>query len=462
MKKIVLSSILFVTIILSPSIIAQDAYEPTWTSLRNHKVPKWLEDAKFGIYCHWGVWTIQYAEGYKEGGDELELDKAISKFTAKKFDAKNWAKLFKSAGAKFGGPVAWHGTKYLHWDSQYTNYNSVKMSPHRDIVGELEKAIRDQGLKFFVSYHYNTHTEDWIDYAKEGIDNYSPDIFWVDAGFGGTKAAHSKKIVDKSHYIGVGKEFPTSVTDKRQRNLIAHYFNHALQKDKEVQVVYKSYDIPPGVGMRDLENGLLDHIAYDTWMTDIDMNICPDWETHGWFYREGIPLRSANNLVDLLVDIVSKNGVFLLNVPPLADGSFSPEIQTTLLEVGNWLKKNGKAIYGASPWFIYGEGPTRVKESHNSYHHNDHFATNKFTHEDIRFTVNGAYLYVTCLGKPTDKLNIKALNSKWRIKYGQIDSVSFLGSDEPVQWNHTPEGLIITIPEKGLSEYANVFEIKLN
>jgi len=115
-----LKKVFFLLIILvSIQASAQNTYEPTWTSLRNHDIPKWLEDAKFGIYCHWGVWTIQYAEGYKEGGDQLQLDDAISKFTAKKFDPANWAKLFKDAGAKFGGPVAWHGTKYLHWDSKY-------------------------------------------------------------------------------------------------------------------------------------------------------------------------------------------------------------------------------------------------------------------------------------------------------------------------------------------------------
>ena len=456
--------IIFFVLFFNVCVKAQDSpgYAASWNSLRQHDTPTWLMDAKFGIYCHWGIWTIRYAEGYDRGDDKSELDDAIAKFTAKNFDAAEWAELFKKAGAKFAGPVGWHGSDYLHWDTQLTKYNSVYKSPHIDIVGEVAREARKAGLKTFVSLHHKINQEGWINFAKEVIDKYEPDIFWVDAGFGGTKAAHHKKIVNRSKFIGEGNKLITTLKDKLQREFLAYYYNHALKNNKEVEFVYKSYDIPPGVGMRDLENGMLDNIAYDIWMTDIDMNICPDWKTHGWFYREGIPLRDANNIIDILVDVVSKNGILLLNVPPFADGSFSLEIQNTLREVGNWLDKNGEAIYGTSPWVIYGEGPTNIKTGNYTYHHNEHFGVHHFTKQDIRFTIKDNNLYAICLGVPDKSLNIKSLNTTFKLFEGDIKSVSLLGENYQLNWEHSQEGLKITLPNTLNSPYALTFKIELN
>lgn len=434
-------------------------FRPEWTSLRKHTTPQWLVDAKFGIYCHWGVWTIQYAEGYM-GEGALPLDEAISKFTAEKFDAAEWAKLFKAAGAKFGGPVGWHGSKYLHWDSDLTDYSSVKMNPHRDIVGEAAEAMREEGLKTFISLHWEMENDHWIDFGKEVVDKYHPDLFWVDAGFGGTKGAHHKKVMERSKYIGLGQAGDKNVSDSHQREFLAHYFNDAIRQNKEVEFIYKSYDIPPGVGMRDLENGLLDHIAYDVWMTDMDMNICPDWKTHGWFYREGIPLRDANNIIDMLVDVVSKNGVVSLNVPPLADGSFSEEVKNTLLEVGDWLKINGEAIYGSSPWFMFGEGPVNVESGNYTFHHNEHFGQHKFSENDIRFTTNGDFLYAICLGVPTEACLIRSLNTDFKLHEGMIDEVSIVGYSGKLTWIHDQSALTIQMPEGFEGKHAVCFRIK--
>jgi len=347
-------------------------YEAKWSSLRQHQHPQWLVDGKFGIYCHWGLSTINYGKGHMFS-KHRDIDSLIDEFTAQNFDAARWAQLFKKAGAKFAGPIGWHGSKYLHWDSELTEYNSVDKKPHIDIVGELQKAIRKEGLKFFVSLHHQFYQEGWINYGKEVVDKYHPDVFWVDAGFGNTKGLMHNKVMSRSKFIGQGKPNRQSLGDKKQREFLSYFFNAAQQQQQEVDFIYKSYDIPPGIGMHDLENGLLDHIAYDVWMTDMDMNICPDWKTHGWFYREGIPLRDANNIVDLLVDVVSKNGVLALNVPPLADGTFTPEIEQTLSEVGEWLGVNGEAIYGSTPWITFGEGPVDIKPGNYTFHHNEHF-----------------------------------------------------------------------------------------
>ncbi len=429
-------------------------YEPTWTSLRQHSTPDWLRDGKFGIYTHWGLSTVQYMDEHKD----KSLDELIELFNPDQFDPEAWVDLFKSAGARFAGPVGWHGSEYMHWNSQFSELNSVVRNPHIDIVGEMEKAVKKAGMKFMVSYH-TSFDDNWINFAKEGIDKYSPDLFWVDAGFGGTKAGHHMKVLDNSKYIGDGDEFPGSLPERYQLEVLSHFYNHADSLGKEVELFYKSHDIPPGVAMRDLENGMLREIAYDTWITDMDMNVPPDWATHGWFYRESVPQRTGNDIVDILVDVVSKNGILLLNVGPMADGSFAEETRRYLLEVGDWLKVNGEAIYGASPWFIYGEGPNQIEVGNYSMHHNNHFGQIKFSGEDIRFTVNGEYLYAICMGWPGDKVTIESLNTRYKVRKGDIESIELLGSDAEISWDHSENGLAIQMPDQNTNKPAYVFKI---
>lgn len=444
-------------------------YIPTWNSLAKHETPEWLIHAKFGIYTHWGISTVDYANKQKDIARPKTKDEEISAmknslkdFKAEKFSPKAWARLFKEAGARFAGPVSWHGSPYIHWDSDLTPYNSVDMNPHRDIVGELQEAIYAEGMKFLMTLHA-THHENWLNISMDGINKYVPDLLWVDSSFGETKGL---KVINRTHYVG-GDNMPVKprvLSDSDQRTFIANYFNQALKKGKEVEFTYKSSDIPPCVGIRDLENGLMDQL-YDTpWITDIDMNICPDWATHGWFYREGIPLRDANNIIDILADVVSKNGILLLNVPPKADGTFSVEVEKTLHEVGSWLETNGEAIYNTTPWSLFGEGPTVINSNNNNFHHNDHFAQNKFTQKDIRFTVNGNNIYAICLGTPEEnKLCIKAMSSNLSIKQGDIADVSILGhkSFEP-KWRHDEYGLTVSLPDFRKEQYAVVIKVSLS
>jgi alpha-L-fucosidase len=432
-------------------------FENDWTSLRQHQTPEWLMDAKFGIYCHWGIQTLSYQKEY----EDLSNDELIKLFKGEKFNADNWAELFETAGAKFGGVIGWHGSDFKHWDSQYSDYNSAKMGPKIDIVGEVSKAVKKRGLKFLVSYH-SIKTDDWINYAKEGVDKYDPDIFWVDASFGGTKGGHHEKSLNHAKYIGEAKNPRRIFPEKYQRNFITHFYNKAIERNKEVAFMYKSHDIPPGVGMRDLENGLFNNMPHFEWVTDMDMSVPPDWETHGWFYRKDIPLRSADALVDMLVDVVSKNGVFLLNIPPLADGSFPDEVVQNLKQMGAWLHKNGEAVYGTSPWFIYGQGPSEIPEGSYTYHHNNHFAQVSYTKDDIRFTVKGDNLYATCLGKPEGNLKIEALNNAFKLQEGDIISITHLGSGKDIKYNHTNEALELILDDVDLDDIANAFKIELD
>ncbi len=431
-------------------------WESDWTSLRHHQTPPWLVEAKFGIYCHWGIQTLSY----EPGREDLDNDSLIALFKGEAFNAEEWADLFVTAGAKFGGVIGWHGSDFKHWDSDLSDYNSAKLGPKIDIVGEVAQAVKKRGLKFLVSYH-SVKNDDWIEFAKEGVDKYDPDIFWLDASFGGTKGGQHRKALDRSKYIGQQDSLISVFPEKYQRDFISYFYQKAEVTGKEVELMYKSYDIPPGVGMRDYENGILDQLAYDVWITDMDMSIPPDWATHGWFFRAGVPLRTANELLDLLVDVVSKNGLFLLNIPPKADGSFPEEVVQTLSELGAWLQTSGEAIYGTSPWFIYGEGPSEVPAGSYTFHHNNHFNQLSYNEKDIRFTVKGDYLYATCLGQPKDDLTIEALNSGFKLREGDILEVTHLGSGQQVNWQHDQSGLHLELASLPLDGKANSFRIKL-
>ncbi|MEM6550620.1 MAG: alpha-L-fucosidase [Planctomycetota bacterium] len=455
-----------------PASAATAPFKEHWTSLRQHRTPDWLADAKFGIYCHWGINTIWYQPEYAD----LSAEEAVDKWTADAFDPDGWAELFQRAGARFGGPIALHSEPFPYWDSALTDFNCVKRNPHTDILGRVSDALKRRGLKVMTSFHQCNDTTCFAR-AREVIDKYLPDLLWFDASFGGTKAAHHQKILKHSRFLGttdqtqdepdLGGGDPQAhieqVSDREQRKLLAYYYNRAAEAGRDVEVVYKSHDLPPGVAMRDLENGLMPDTAYDVWMSDIDITVVPDWKTHGWFYREGIPFRSAGNIVHLLADITSKNGILLLNVPPKADGSFTDETHRTLGQVGDWLQTHGEAIYSTAPWCYSGEGPTEIGTWTDVLHHNDHFGKIRFTPEDIRFTTRDDKLYAICLGPIANQVHIRAFSTDHRLMAGQAKHVELVGSDAPLDWQHTPHGMTITLPDSVTPDpLASVFRVTVD
>ena len=496
-KSILLASILVVVIMTAGLLtsckndsVAEESYEPTWRSLKRYPVPQWVKDGKFGIYTHWGVYSVP-AMGGPDGtsypGDMYRKDSKLYKhhvetygppsefgykefipmFKAEKFDADEWAELFEKAGAKFAGPVAEHQDGFAMWDTKYSEWNAAKMGPKRDIVGELEKAIKKRNMKFVTTFHHSSHwykfpvsderfdssdptysglygpihepgeepNEEYLDqwHGKiiEVIDKYDPDFIWFDSPL-------------------VGKR-----KDVYQKNFLAYYYNKSVERGKEVLLAYKVHDFPPGVGIENA--GGKTQVTYHMWMSD------PSIDDQGaWSWVEDSNFKPVNRLVDLLVDRVSKNGFVLLNVGPKPDGTIPEEAKKSLLGLGEWLEVNGEAIYGTTAWIRHGEGPTKVSDSGL-----EEGKKPLYTAQDIRFTVKDNVIYAIALDWPGDEVTIKFLagvrlppGGEFRLYESEIESITMLGVDEELEWTMTEDGLTIKTPDTKPCEHAFTFKIE--
>jgi alpha-L-fucosidase len=465
-------------------------YRPSWNSLRRHVTPLWFQEAKFGIYTHWGPYcvpaygpnvswyphnmykeeTAQYAYHVKTYGDPSKFGYKdfIPMFTAEKFDADEWAELFKRSGARYAGPVGEHHDGFCMWDTRLSDWSAAKMGPKRDVVGELEQAIRKHDMRFFVALHhaenwwffphwkpqYDTadpryaglygdphnldgkvgkklmeqdrpskrFMETWRGKIYEVIDNYSPDVLWFDFGLAG-------------------------VAEQWKQDFLAYYYNRAHERGQEVAVTYKKYDLAPGAGVIDLELGRMNSLTYHEWITDTTID-----DGSGWGYMRDTAYKSTTTLVHYLVDNVSKNGYLLLNVGPKPDGTLPAEAHELLGGIGKWMDVNGESIYGTANWIAYGEGPTQIERA-GSFNEKDIAG---FTPRDVRFAVKDSVLYATCLGWPGAEITIETLK---RLYQAEIQSVTMLGSSQPLRWSLNDAGLTIETPAERPCEHAYVFKI---
>ncbi|WP_282121990.1 alpha-L-fucosidase [Algibacter mikhailovii] len=483
-------------------------YTADWESLKKHETPEWFLDAKFGIYCHWGPYSVPAYENEwyshwmyvnadnpeaKEGKasdfykyhvetygplNEFGYKDFIPLFTAEKFDAAEWADLFKKAGAKFAGPVSEHADGFAMWDSDLTEWDAKDKGPKRDIMGELSKEIRKRDMKFIATYHrhwlfgwYPTWDEstdasnpeyaglygprlkkgdnkmprskheidngidryypvadqefndDWLNRLKEIIDKYDPDLVWFDNKMDVISEAHRKAFLE-------------------------YYYNHADKTNKEVVATYKFYDFAEGSAVYDLERARMRDKKDFPWLTDDSI----DWKA--WCHIDDPNYKTTNRLIDFLVDVVSKNGAVLLNITPRADGVIPEPVKKRLLEMGEWLNINGEAIYGTRTFEIYGEGDAEVVEGHLSEINN---ADN--TAKDIRFTTKGDVLYAIVLDWPQDEeLIIRSLKEGNTLYSRDIESVQLLGHKGHLEFDVDESGLKIKLPNK-VGEHAFSFKI---
>lgn len=467
-------------------------YEASWESLAQHEAaPAWFQDAKLGIYFHWGVYAVpaygsewypswMHFPDHKIGKHHLETyghpseygyHDFVPMFTAEHFDAEEWADLFVKAGARFAGPVAEHHDGFSLWDSDVSPWNVADMGPKRDLTGELEKAIKDRDMKFITTFHHarnlqrsdslgkhvfsshypyfegippssddeklkylygNMPEEEWLEEVwlaklKEVIDQYQPDIMWFDS-------------------------WMDQIPDSVRQAFCAYYLNAAEDWNTEVVIVRKQDDLPLDFSVDDLEKSRKNKLEEDPWMTDETIS------KGSWCYTENLEIKASADVLHVLIDIVSKNGVLLLNISPTADGTIPEDQRAVLMELGEWLGKYGEAIYESRPWYTFGEGPTKEPEGHFKNHRE--FLKIKYSGRDVRYTTKDNLVYASVLGWPDGKkINLSAF-AEGSIPEGlKVKSVSLLGCEEKIQWALKEGGLTIQLPEEAPDDMAVVFKI---
>ena len=455
-------------------------YEPTWESLKSYSVPEWFKDAKFGIFIHWGVYAVPAFSSewyprnmYREDSPVFEHHKEtwgpqaefgykdfIPMLKAEKWDPVAWVSLFKEAGARYVVPVAEHHDGFAMYASDHTRWNAANMGPCRDIVSELEKAVRQQGLRFGVSTHrafnwrYYTYSDEFDTSKLEYADLYNPphpEDEPASEGFLKSWFARTKELIDKFQPDVLWFDFGWHRDEfaPYRPKVAAYYYNRAIDWGKEVVLQYKD-KFPEGTAVLDIERGKLDDIAEHYWQTDTAVSY------KSWCYIENDEFKTVTTLVHDLIDIVSKNGNMLLNVGPKADGTIPDDAANLLLGVGDWLKVNGEAIYGTRHWHIYGEGQTDVAKGHHTEREN-----RAFTAEDIRFTTKGDALYAICPAWPREEVTIKSLGASSAVCADMISEVSMLGSQETLSWSQDEDGLKIETPSEKPCQHAYTFKIVL-
>jgi alpha-L-fucosidase len=459
-------------------------FTPTVSSLLDYQCPEWFRDAKFGIYLHWGAYSVaeqgewyprnMYIEGHPDYLHQLEHYGHPSKFgykdlvglwKAEEWDPGRLVSLFKDSGARYFTPCAVHHDNFDLWNSRHNRWNSVEMGPKRDIIGEWRKAALEQGLRFGVTTHLE-RTWSWLQ-TNKGADRSGPEAgtaydgndpafrdFYL-APSNDTDLRHPrnapvswrdhwaeriKDLIDNYHpdhlYFDGAIPFMGEDNGRTGMDVISHLYNHSMdihEGSQEAVMCIKNISdhgiYVDGVTTLDLERTKLDAIRELPWQTDTSIG--------PWGYRAGASYRPVSALVHELVDIVSKNGNVLLNVPPKADGTLDWETEEILAGIGSWLRVNGEAIFETRPWTIFGR-------------------------DSIRFTRKRDRLYLTILEWPENgMLVVPELGEQNGI--GRIASVSMLGHDSPVRWGQDSGGrsaLRVVLPETKPCEHAWSFEIQ--
>ena len=470
------------------------SFEPSFESLYQFECPEWFRDAKFGMWSHWGPQSVpmygdwyarnmyvedspQYLYHVRHYGhpSKFGYKDIVPLWKAENFDPEELMALYKKAGAKYFMAQAMHHDNFFNYDSKIHRFNSVQMGPHKDIVGLWKEAAGKEGLHFGVTehhgasfewmntnklcdtkgpyagvpydgndpeyldfYHDNKHTirpgarhhytwdeswyPRWYEAIREVVDKYEPEVLYSDGA-----------LPFYRNYATT--EDPTYIPGL---SMTAHLYNSSAAKNGGVnQAVYLHKDSREEfyrVGLLDFERSMGTEIRKYPWQTDTCLG--------RWFYDVRAIYKGPKLVTDLLVDIVSKNGNLLLNIPQRPDGTIDDECRDTLEKLAEWIAVCGEGIYGTRPYEVCGEGPTVGKAEEETI----------WTRYDIRYTRKGETVYAFLLAG-ADVVLLHELRNAEAVK-----KVTLLGYGE-VPYNTQLGVLTVKLPEKLPCEYSNCLKI---
>ena len=504
-----------------PEPIQEGPFNPTRSSLRAYQVPDWFRNAKFGIWAHWGPqsaveagdWYARnmYIQGNKQYDYHIKTYGHPSKFgfkdtipawKAERFDPDYLMGLYKKAGARYFMTMGVHHDNFDLWNSRHNRWNAVTMGPKKDIVGLWKAAARKHGLKFGISDHLwitykwfstskgadidgamagahydgadpknfeyyrdceevlNKHLEwnengipeswkqHWYLRIKDLVDNYTPDLLYCDG-----------HVPFEEHGLGI----LAHLYNKSAAAAGNAGFGKAGANKGLTQAVYTSKrpeDSAPGTGICvfDVERGVVDSIWPTPWQTDTCIG---DWH----YSREKIgKYKTAKTVIDMLVDIVSRNGNLMLNFPLPASGMLDKDELDVLGGITDWMAVNSEGIYDTRPWKVFGEGPGPMpkkneKENSSTQAFNEHNRQD-LTAQDIRFTVKQDMLYAFFMGWPeSGQVIIRQLADKSLLAPGKIDHISLLGGGD-LSYTRDEQGLKIQLPSQQPGKNAYTLKIR--
>lgn len=489
--------------------IAKGPFQPTRESLKAYRIPTWFRDAKFGIWAHWGPqsaaeygdWYARrmYVQGERQYDYHVKtyghptkfgFKDVVATWKADQFDPDHLMQLYKNAGARYFCSMGVHHDNFDLWNSKYQpRWNAVAAGPKKDIVGLFRKAALKQGMKFAVSEHlsnsYNwfatAHSSDkagpYAGIPYDGADARDADLYHSlpkDYDLSNLKATgpgamsrvapdewkqlyfrRIKDLIDQYEpdllYTDGGIPF-----DDYGLNLVAHLYNaSAARNTGQAAAIYASksrQDCAEGTCLLDFERGLAQGIPDNPWQTDTCIG-------HWHYDKEATATyKSPKTIIDMLVDIVSRNGNLMLNFPLPNSGALDPEELRILAEITKWMAVNSEGIHGTRPWRMFGDGPIATAPAPAAGAPRFNEQTRKdLNAAEVRFTSKGTTLYAFVMGWPEKETLIRPLGTG---NAGmKVANVTLLGFKGKLQWTQDAEGLKVQMPAAKPCDYAITLKV---
>lgn len=467
-------------------------FKDNWDSLANYEVPKWYKSAKFGIFSHFGPYTVPefghdwYVHGMYTKDDfinkhhvdtygpltEFGYKHLVKEFKAEKFNADEWLDLISKSGAKYYVPVAEHHDGFQMYESQVSSWNAKNMGPKVDIIKSLKEKSKAHGVQFGLSTHRAEHwffMEPGLTHDTDVHDAKFGDLYWptkpkTEIGrnteltqlYLDDWLVRTIELIDnfKPRVLYFDFWIENPVFNCYLKKILAYYYNAMLKEYGDCGVVnYKHDAIPYGIAVRDVERGQFDSLQRDYWQG------CTS-STHGsWIYTKANDYKFAEDICKTLVDVISKNGNLLFNIGPKADGTICEQEKALLTNIGTWIEINKEAIFDTHPYKVFGEGTNNVASGD--------FNEGRFidyNHEDIRFTAKANKTYAFIMhprGYNNFKIKTFGLEKKQFKKNNQIHSITVIGEHQVVEYKRHDDYLEVQLDKTVTTLYPIVICVEV-